>query len=131
MTWLQVFELLDREYEGAFAGMAGRLEKIPRLPDDSTDAQLRALEGATTEACLAFAHTQRWPRAQPLVAWNVLWRLEQARDFARFVACPELPQAATQQDDVLVAEQILRWLLVDYWQRAGLARRLYRLSANE
>lgn len=135
MTWPEIYQLLDREYEQAFAGMAGKRPKIPDLPDPDdrgASESIRSLEEEADLACAHFAEHRRWPLIRPEVAWQVLWRLQQCRAFAKFVSCPDFPKKYPAQSMPLRVSDafILRWMLCDFWKVAGIWRRIYRLSGD-
>ncbi len=131
MTWLELFYFLDRQYNEAFDGLVGKCPKVPALPDaKAADVreQLQLLESETDLACHVFAAERRWPIMRPEVAWQVLWRLQQCRAFAKFVGCPDIPDkyATTSLPD----EYLLRWVLCEFWKVAGIARRMRHLSSD-
>lgn len=119
MTWLELYELLNREYEQAFVALKGKIKNVPAFEDSNVEE--------VNFACECFSKTGKWPRISRASAWQVHRRLRAARDFAKFVACPKNPRKHPAQNEPMRASdsEMLHWILIEYWWKAGAWREIY------
>ena len=129
MTWMEVFELLDGEIRKTLSPLQGKGKVFEDGP--ANDPYENETEKGVDLACAYFAENRKWPHFKPVLARKVFRRIAIAREFARFVACPEhkekhpanMPQLRDSDSEML------RWILIDYYWKAGFWRSIYCLSA--
>jgi hypothetical protein len=135
MTWLQLFELLDRECKYFHKQLIGdKGKKIASARDPLNDERRREICKGVDLACEFFSDNfttdRHWPVMEPIMVWGILERIEEAKSFAKFVSCPEIPRdhPALSKPMLLSDSEILRWILIDYWRKAGQWRWIYRIG---
>jgi hypothetical protein len=131
MTWLQLFELLDlecRQFHKKIMGDKGK--RIVLAKDPVNDQRHREIKKGVDLACEYFSENQHWPIIEPIMVWGILERIEEAKAFAKFVSCPEIPRdvPALSKPMLLSDSEMLRWILIDYWRMAGQWRWIYRIG---
>lgn len=131
MNWLQLYELLDRERDRFRAGLLSDKGKKIILGDRSDlGERMGEIQRGVDLACGFFAENQKWPVIEPIMVLEILERVEEARSFAKFISCPEIPRdnPALDKQMLLSDPAMLDWILIEYWKKAGQWRRLYRIG---
>jgi hypothetical protein len=79
---------------------------------------------ATDLACEHFASTGQWPLMSQDATFAVFQRIATARDLADFVLYQfaKIPVDVTAPVGAHSDSDLWRWVLIDYWQRAGRQR---------
>lgn len=136
MNWLQLFELLDRECKLWRKDILEktRAKKIPLTDDPAEVQRQRKITKGVDLACeyysKNFSEKRRWPIIEPVMVMEIYHRLQEAKAFAKFVSCPEIPREHPAQTAPmrLSDSEILRWILIDYWPIAGQWRQIYTIA---
>lgn len=136
VSWRQMFEILDREYQAALAQAGDRLANSVAHPEPPPldarallDHTRMLLPGGTLDAlCAEFARHLKWHRMNSATAAKLFVRLQEARDLAQFVlmSSDREPFPAGAPVNFGDREQMIRWVLVDYWHHAGFWRSCYQ-----
>ena len=132
MNWLEAYEILSAELRYAFDGLRLRSEFFPKFLSavERFDHGIKPSKKADA-ACRHFAAKRMWPKIDQKVAVEVLFRLCEAADFAAFVVGPKSPRIdGARSAPIPWGENLLQWLLVDYWKMAGFWRRLYQFGSH-
>jgi hypothetical protein len=129
-VWREIFHQLDAEYQAVLEVNTLVLSgnKIP--PEVSAIelqeyANIQSRGGVIDIACRQFAKGGGWPAMTPMVARLILVRLHVARDFAKFISRPEQPEPNPPVGSYSDKEDMLVWILTDYWFRAGMWQAIY------
>jgi hypothetical protein len=132
MTWTEFYRLFDDQYKQTHARLHDAIIKkipIPHLKETKYPDRETLLAADT--ACEYFAENRKWPIMSESVAWECFGRFRAARDFCRFVSCPERPNVEFAESEAKKLKsrysdsEIIRWILVDYWWHAGMWVDLY------
>lgn len=135
MNWLQLFELLDKECKLWHEDiLEDKGKKIPFLGEkEHSELQFKIQKGVDL-ACQYysenFSNNRRWPIIEPEMVFGIFERLQEARAFARFISCPEIPRDFPElSKPMLISDtEMLDWILIGYWRQAGAWRWMYRIG---
>jgi len=134
MTWLELHKLLKRECEQTHFKLHLALKAGKKFPDsfDHADHAIENVSAAADLACKYFAEHQKWPLVNPRVSLECFLRCQIAREFCKFVACPDSPRlkfiesVAKKSGSRYSKEELIEWVLVDYYWHAGMYADLYQ-----
>jgi hypothetical protein len=139
MTWTELYTLFDGQCKRGHAKILATLEKGIKPPGLTLGKEV---DGETLRAadlaCQCYAEDRKWPiMVEPAVRWECWKRLHAARDFSKFIACPDTPNAqlaeslAKKIKNRYSDSEMIRWILVDYWWHAGMWADLYQCTTEK
>jgi hypothetical protein len=135
MTWQELPSILERLSRANLATIAERqLSAAELLCDFESHPTTSMHDESENRKILSFLADCRWPQdAGPHLILEFCQRIAQAQDIVRFVLgeADGIPAGHKARNLHIPDEELLRWLLIDYWHYAGIWKQIFELARRK